>query len=237
MPAVVIATIAMFCIIHAVRTWLLTNDAELDFLLLFAFIPIRYDASLLVTGTLPGGSAADIWTFVTYAFIHADVMHLGFNSVWFLAFGSAVARRLNGWRFLALFAATAAAGAAAHLLTHPGEIHPMVGASAAISGAMAAAMRFAFQPGGPLWNRHDEEAYRVPAISLLDALRDPKILAFLGAWFGINLLFGLGSVSIAGAEQPVAWQAHVGGFLAGLLLFGIFDPVAARPAMDDRTEL
>ena len=47
-------------------------------------------------------------------------------------------------------------------------------------------------------------------------------------WFGINLLFGLGSVSIlTGDDQSVAWEAHIGGFLAGLLLFSLFDPVAA----------
>jgi membrane associated rhomboid family serine protease len=56
-------------------------------------------------------------------------------------------------------------------------------------------------------------------------LRDLRILAFFTVWFGINLLFGLGSISLTGGDQPIAWEAHVGGFLAGLLLFGLFDPV------------
>jgi membrane associated rhomboid family serine protease len=113
----------------------------------------------------------------------------------------------------------------------------MVGASASISGAMAAAARFAFQPGGLLWRGVGADAHKVAAIPLMDALRDARILAFLGAWFGINLLFGLGSASLAGVEQPVAWQAHIGGFVAGLLLFAMFDPAAPRLPVDDRTEL
>ena len=49
-------------------------------------------------------------------------------------------------------------------------------------------------------------------------------------WFGLNLLFGLGSVSIVtGEKQSVAWEAHIGGFLAGLLLFSLFDPVRPAP--------
>ena len=97
----------------------------------------------------------------------------------------------------------------------------MIGASASISGFMAAAMRFVFQRSGPLGSigRNDPEAYRVPALPLTAVLRDPRVLAFLGVWFGLNLLFGLGSLSLDGGEQQIAWQAHIGGFLAGLLAF------------------
>ena len=78
----------------------------------------------------------------------------------------------------------------------------MIGASAAISGTMAAAMRFAFQRGGPLalLGRADESAYRVPAIPLRDVLSDARVLLFLVVWFGINILFGLGSLPITGSE-------------------------------------
>ena len=122
-----------------------------------------------------------------------------------------------------------------HLATHAGEQFPMIGASAAISGTMAAAMRFAFQRGGPIGmlGRADESAYRVPAISLRGMLSDARVLLFLGVWFGINLIFGIGSLPITGSEQPVAWQAHIGGFIAGMLLFSWFDPKADFPQFDD----
>jgi membrane associated rhomboid family serine protease len=61
-------------------------------------------------------------------------------------------------------------------------------------------------------------------------LRDPRVMIFIVVWFGINLLFGAASLPIAGNDQPIAWQAHIGGFLAGLLLFSLFDPVSGRGA-------
>jgi membrane associated rhomboid family serine protease len=235
-PAVVIAVIAVCVFVHVARVYFLTPDQDVDFLLTFSFIPARYDSALALDGGLPGGWAANVWTFFTYAFIHGDFMHLAVNTVWLLPFGAAVARRFGTARFLAFFAVTAAAGAGAHLLTHPGAEQPVIGASAAISGFMAAATRFAFQRGGPLslFRAGDEESYRVPAAPLLVALRDPRIIVFLAAWFGMNILFGLGSIAIIGEEQQVAWQAHIGGFLAGLLLFSLFDPIPR--ARDDAAD-
>lgn len=230
-PTVIVALLAVLALIHGVRTVMLDEDQDIWLLLYCAFIPARYDSSLVLGGILPGGLGAEIWTFVTYALLHGSWMHLIVNGVWLLAFGSALARRFGTSRFLAFFAVTAAAGAAMHLLTNAGSQAPMIGASASISGAMAAAMRFAFQRGGPLGAlRSDEDAaFRVPAIPLTGVLSDPRVLVFLAVWFGINLLFGLGSQSITGGDEIVAWQAHIGGFLAGLLLFSWFDPKHDRP--------
>jgi len=225
-PLVVVVLIVVLGVVHAYLFLALTAEQTTEFLLLFAFIPARYDATVMPDIVWPGGWAADVWTFVTYALIHGDLTHLIFNAVWLLAFGSPVARRFGPLRFLAFMTMTAAAGAAVHLATHFGELLPMIGASAAISGAMAAATRFAFQRGGPvaLW-RNREEAYRVPAAPLMASLRDRRVLAFLLVWFGINLLFGLGSIGMGGVEQAIAWQAHIGGFVAGLLAFAAFDPI------------
>src|SRR5262245_66424717 len=116
------------------------------FLYSFGFVPARYDGSPL-PARIPHVAGAEIWTFVTYAFIHGDIFHLGMNSIFFLPFGSAVARRFGNLRVIAFFAVTAAAGALTHLVTHWGESTPMIGASAAVSGFMAGAIGFAFQPG------------------------------------------------------------------------------------------
>jgi len=91
-PAVIVATLAVFVGIHVLRSFVLSSDQDLELLLLFAFIPARYDTALLLEGALPGGFGAQVWTFVSYAFLHADIAHLGMNSLWFVPFGSAVAR-------------------------------------------------------------------------------------------------------------------------------------------------
>jgi membrane associated rhomboid family serine protease len=115
----------------------------------------------------------------------------------------------------------------------------MVGASAAISGAMAAAMRFAFQRGGPLgpFRGNDEAAYRVPATPLSVLLRDRRFVVFLIVWFGVNLLFGLGIVPLPGeGDMPIAWEAHIGGFLAGLVSFALFDPAQVDASSEESIE-
>ena len=224
-PAIVVATIAALVLVHVARALLFTPEQDIDFLAEFAFTPARYAGPL--AGQFPGGLGADIWTFLTYALIHADLVHLGVNVAWLLPFGSAVARRLGPLRFLCLFAVTSAAGALAQLAAHWGDAELMIGASAAISGLMGAAVRFVFQRGGPLglWAARDADAFRVPAASLAASLREPRILIFLLVWFGTNLAAGMGTLSMPGGEQAVAWEAHIGGFLAGLLLFALFDPV------------
>ena len=226
LPPVIAALSAILVLVHVVRA-VVDDDTDLQILLWFAFIPARYDSALAGNLPLPGGEAADFWTFVTYAFLHGDVTHLIVNLVWFLAFGSAVAWRFGTLRFIAFFAVTAAAGAGAHLLTNFGDIAPLVGASAAISGAMAAALRFAFEDGGPLGFFRDggRRTFHVPAAPLSRVLRNPQVLVFLGVWFFINLAFGLGSLSEQfSSGGTIAWEAHIGGFLAGLLLFRFFDP-------------
>jgi membrane associated rhomboid family serine protease len=192
----------------------------------FGFIPKRYDSTLMDI-EFPGGAGAKIWSFVTYSLLHANLTHIGFNVLWLLPFGSALARRFGAIRFFLFMAVTAAAGALAHLLTHEHALAPMIGASASVSGTMAAAMRFAFVRGSFLsFSRGDADAAaRVPALSLWRALRNRRVLAFLAVWFGVNIVFGVWSLSIGAESVSVAWQAHIGGFLAGLILFALFDPV------------
>jgi membrane associated rhomboid family serine protease len=226
---VITAISGVLVLLHIVRAFA-DQETDLQILVWLAFIPARYDSSIAMRLPLPGGEAADAWTFVTYSLLHGDVVHLVVNLVWFLAFGSAVAWRFGALRFVVFFAVTAAAGAAVHLATHFGELVPLVGASAAISGAMAASLRFAFEAGGPLGYFRDgsRRAFFVPAAPLAVALRNPQVLVFLGLWFLINIGFGLGTVPDISDSGTIAWQAHIGGFLAGLLLFPLFDPVPAR---------
>jgi membrane associated rhomboid family serine protease len=181
----------------------------------------------LLNISFPGGEGAKVWTFVTYSLLHANITHIAFNVLWLLPFGSALARRFGSLRFYLFMAVTAAAGALAHLLTHEHAIAPMIGASASVSGTMAAAIRFAFVKGSFLsYSRGDAQAAaKVPALSLSRALRNHRVLGFLAIWFGVNIIFGVGSLAIGADGASVAWQAHIGGFFAGLILFSLFDPI------------
>ena len=219
-PPAVFGLIGVFVGIHLLRQFL-SAQADWEFLLTFAFIPQRYAAWMAGHGGMfPGGRLADIWTFFTYMFLHGSWTHLAMNSLWLLAFGTPLAVRLGAERFLVFSLILAAAGAAFHLAVFWGELVPVIGASAAISGHMAAVIRFSMS--GPSFAPTGTFA---PAEPLHRVLRNPRVLIFIAIWFGINFIFGVGIVDVTGTGAQIAWQAHLGGFIAGLLLFPFFDPV------------
>ncbi len=223
LPPVLVALIAVLFGMQVLRDYVLGDNAALELLASLAFIPAR---TLGLLEGVPGGEGARAWSFVTYALLHADWAHLIFNTLWLAAFGGAVAWRFGTWRFLGFSAVGGITGAALHFGLYPSSMVPLVGASAAISAHMAAAARFAFTGPGPYigFQAAGPAAYRRPAPPLAMAFRDRRVLTFLGAWLVTNLLFGLfGGGSIA--SGAVAWEAHIGGFAAGLLFFPVFDPV------------
>lgn len=231
LPGVVLVLLVLLAGIHAVREYVLDRDLAIEVLVLFSFIPARVVDPGFLGVPFPGGEAARVWSFLTYAFLHSDWSHLIFNGLWMAAFGSAVAFRFGTARFLLYSAAGAIGGAALHLAVHPTSTIPMVGASAAISAHMAGAARFVFAAGGPLagFQRGDPAVvYRRPAPPLSVAIRDRRVLTFLAVWFGLNLAVGLFGGYGGLASGAIAWEAHIGGFLVGLVLFSVLDPVPSR---------
>ena len=184
---------------------------------------------------LIGDGHARWWTLLTYALLHGSWTHVGFNCVWLVAFGSAVARRFSSLRFLLLMVVSALAGALVQYAADVTSFQLVLGASASVSGAMGAATRFVFRPTGEQSRLFDRaamnEAFRQPALSLRQVVTTKVALVFVLFWFATNLLFGYVPALSGIGEGPVAWQAHIGGFLAGLLLFALFDP--KRPPLVD----
>ena len=232
LPDVVILVIAVLVGIHFVREYVLSREFDLWALFTFAFIPARITEPAQVAGGFPGGGGAAIWSFLTYSLLHADWGHVSINCLWLAAFGSPLARRFGAFRFLLFSAAGAVGGAVMHLAFHPDEIVPLVGASAAISAHMAGSIRFILATGGPLRSGSNPEAYQRPAQPLSAILRDNRVILFVAVWFGLNFIFGVMGAGSGLASGPIAWQAHVGGFITGLLLFPFFDPVAVATPID-----
>src|SRR4051794_11996878 len=109
LPDVVVLVIAVLVGIHVIREYLLSPDFDFEIVLAFAFIPARITEAGQLTAALPGGEGAAAWSFLTYALLHADWAHVTINCLWLAAFGSPVARRFGGPRFL-LFSAAGAIG-------------------------------------------------------------------------------------------------------------------------------
>jgi len=110
----------------------------------------------------------------------------------------------------------------------------MIGASGAVSGMMAAAIRFVFQPGESLsgFSLNAAGTYRAPALPLMQTFRDRRTLRFILLWLAINIATGLAGVPLGLTEGSIAWEAHLGGFLVGLLAFSFLDP--PLEAMDEK---
>jgi membrane associated rhomboid family serine protease len=221
-PRAVVLAAAVMVAVQVVRG-LLPDEIDITVLLSLAFIPARYTGA---AAELPGGYLTAVTAFVTYMVVHGSWMHLLVNVLWMLAFGTAVARRVGARGFFEFSILCGIAGALTHLVFHWGEMAPVVGASAAISGQMAGALRFIFfarrEPGEQM-----PDFARAPLANLGQALRDHRIIGFLVFWLVLNAYFGLTSVSFGGASDGIAWEAHIGGFLCGLLTFGFFDKTPA----------
>lgn len=246
-PNVVLLVIVVMAGIQAAQE-LLSDRAQADLLARFAFVPGRLTLSIDPAAVMnrlieamnqdpgPDGAAAvgqfflgsgslQPWTVLSYAVLHGGWAHLGLNAVWLLAFGAPVVRRIGNMRFLVLFAVSALAGAVAHYGVDPLSLQPLVGASAAVSGCMGAAVRFVFAPVRPVASWEEGPGHLAPRRTLLALATDRRAAAFVLVWFASNLVTGIGAVPLGLSDAPIAWQAHIGGFLLGLLAFPLLDPV------------
>jgi membrane associated rhomboid family serine protease len=209
------------------------NDATLFY---FGLIPAAF------TGAAEAGSDLPGWlTLVTSAFVHADVWHLGANMVFLWVLADNVEDALGHVRYLVFYLLCAMAAGFAVILAEPGSPHPVVGASGAVSGTIAAYVLLT--PHAKMW-------------ALLFGRIPLRLSAVwvLGSWAVIQV----GSLVI-GRGDGVSWAAHVGGLVAGgiLVVFmrrrgvPLFGPVteplpppagapplplAATPAMPERSE-
>ena len=215
-PAIILALGGVMLVVH-ILTQFLGNEALYDVYLRFAFIPATY---VFDVSQLPYPMAR-FWSAVSYIFLHGDWVHLLVNLTMFAAFGSATARRFGPRSFLVFMILASVASAAAHLVTNWASIVPVIGASGAVSACMGAAVRFGFSP-------NQRSGYHQPALSLVQALTNRNTMPFVVIWFAFNWLFGAGIVSLSGVDSDIAWEAHVGGFVFGLLAFAFFDRKTPR---------
>lgn len=232
-PAPLLVWIAFLAAIHAVRTLVLSDETDLRLLLEGAFLPAHWSLATgwasaeQVIGAAAAGATGQVgeahlalaryvasvplppWSVLSYSLLHGSWMHLGLNCLWLLAFGALVVRRAGTLRCAILWVATAIGGAFAQWLADPLGLDIMVGASASISGFMAAAATFMYRSTGPgRW----------------DFLADRNVLVFLGIWLAANLVFGVIAGPMGLSDGDVAWRAHVGGLLVALVLFPLIDP-------------
>ena len=152
---------------------------------------------------------------VTSMFLHGGFLHAAGNMLYLWIFGDNVEDRMGHGRFLAFYLLCGIAAALAQTITVPNSMIPMVGASGAIAGVMGA--YFVLYP-------HSRIVTLVTLLFFWQIMEVPAVL-FLGIWFLMQFLSGVGSIASATAGEPaggIAFWAHVAGFAAGVLGVMIF---------------
>ena len=173
---------------------LLTEEADTNLILTFGLVPAAYT----------GGSQdllSQVAAPITYQFLHGGWMHLVINMVTLAAFGAPVERLLGVRRFILFYLSSGIVAAFVQVLLFPDSTDPVIGASGAISGVFGAVLMLMRYVG-----------------SL------PSLLPVAGIWIALNVFFGIfGGAPGSGGEQ-IAWAAHIGGFVYGLLALRFFAP-------------
>lgn len=217
LPGVVVAFAAILTAIHLLLT--LTPLALYQYAVFdwFGFIPLRISHA----ADIPGGMLPLLWTPVTHAFLHGGWEHLLFNLAWLAVFGAPVARRYGAPGFIWVGVVGAVVGAFSFALFHLEVVTVMIGASGAVSGYTGAAMRFVFQPVITAIDPETGEPVVLGRrlVSPAGFLRNRRAMTFSIIWLILNAGFGIYAL-LTGDPSGVAWQAHIGGFVAGFVLIG-----------------
>lgn len=163
----------------------------------------------------------ETFSYVTYAFLHGDIFHLGGNMLFLWVFGDNVEDALGHFRFLVFYLLCAVGGALVHGLVDTASQSPLIGASGAIAGVVAAYL--ILHPRVKIW---------VLAFARIP-LRLPAYI-LLALWIGFQFL-----MFAAGGEDQISWACHIGGIVTGAVLVFILkrrdQPVLDREIVTPRS--
>lgn len=173
------------------------DDFSLNhFVRLYGIVPARFE----------------FFTLLTSMFLHGGWLHL-IGNMWFLwIYGDNVEDILGRLRYLVFYLLCGVAAGLTHVLTNAGSPVPTIGASGAVAGVMGAYLvKFP----------HSRIVTLIPIFLLLTTVEIPAVL-ILAYWFLIQVLSGMAAAGqMASAQGGVAWFAHVGGFVAGMVLIAL----------------
>lgn len=203
-----VVTVAL--IVACVLAWLWQvslGDKEERVVLALGFIPAVLFGEARLDGTLalvPPGA-----TLFTSMFLHGGLLHLGGNMLYLWIFGNNVEDSMGHGRFLLFYLVCGLVAAMAQAAVNPASTIPMIGASGAISGVLGAYL---------LLYPRARVLVGIPIVLYLYTVRLPAAVV-LGLWFVFQLLSSAGA---SGEGGGVAFMAHAGGFVAGLVLVALF---------------
>lgn len=216
-PFVTYAIIALNVLVFVLLQQLGNNDA---FTYAFSLVPKEIttgtdlqglipitDSAGRILGKIPLQPTPSIYlTLLSSMFMHGDIMHIFGNMLFLWIFADNIENRIGHFRFAIFYLICGFAAACGQILMDTNSVIPMLGASGAISGVL----------GGYLLLFPNKQ---VRAIMFNFVMTTIPAFVALGLWIGFQLLQGY---LTSNAQGGVAYAAHIGGFVAGLLLIKIF---------------
>jgi membrane associated rhomboid family serine protease len=206
-PLVVLLLVALNVLVF-VHEFRLGAEGVAELFARFALVPAEVPLDRAAFEAAP----ARYGTYLSSVFLHGGLLHL-LGNLWMLwIFGDNVEDRMGHGRFLAFYLVCGIVAGATHVWFSPGSEVPTIGASGAISGVMGAYL-FLFP--------------RARVITVIPVVFYPlfvelRAYLFLGLWFALQLFSGMLSLRETEAAEGIAFLAHVGGFLAGVVLHVFF---------------
>lgn len=195
---------------------LLQGQRLKEFIYLYGLVPARYAEPQVAAHFT---ASQQMLPFLTSLFLHGGILHL-LGNMWFLyIFGDNVEGRLGHLRYLVFYLLCGLAAGVSHLALNWHSNVPTIGASGAIAGVMGAYL--ILYPRAKILTL-------LPIFFFFTFVEVPAFI-FLGIWFLFQFLIAAGS-----ARQPggIAWGAHIGGFLFGIVFLKIFEKVSTRRASE-----
>ncbi|MBA2564891.1 MAG: rhomboid family intramembrane serine protease [Gemmatimonadetes bacterium] len=175
------------------------------FFLMWAVVPLEYAQG----ADLPPAIPLPFWsTLFSSMFMHGGWAHLGGNMLYLWIFGDNVEDAMGRVKYLLFYLLCGVIAAAAQILVDPASRIPSLGASGAISGVLAAYL--------VLYPKQQVRVFLLRGIVYMPAL------IVIGMWIVFQFVNGIGQLAQTEETGGVAYAAHIGGFLAGLVLVGFF---------------
>ncbi len=209
-PVMTVTLILINAVVFVIELQL--SSPELNRLIhLFGVVPARYTHP--AWARIAGFPMDDYWPFVTSMFLHGGWFHI-IGNMWFLwLFGDNVEDQMGPIRFLGFYLLCGVVSNVCHTLINPGATVPAIGASGAIAGVMGA--YFVLSPLARI--------ITLIPIFIFPFFVDIPAFVFMIFWFWMQLFSGTATLIVSPqAAGGIAWWAHVGGFIAGLVLVRVF---------------